>query len=540
MPNTFLGIIKIRDGIKVRKRYLLLIPVFLAIVLWLLIFIIFATPHLWREPTDSYYSSYNVKVTGLSGKEAQGTTVILVPIPASKDGNFFTPPSDKEPDFIRRLGNMTETFDNKEIIGKWVTFIAKTEKGPMLGFRTNETWLEDINFDASFVAYRFDIFDPINNGSPMLFPVENLSNFSSVPYGNYTKYTSNPNYDTYIFLSENLQRGKNVSFDVHLQAHNDPREWSGKYFGQYDNTILANVSDTGFVKVQAILEQSLPFDGPGGIAVDSSGNVYVADSGNNRFQKFNSDGKYLTQWGSQGSENGQFNYPTDAAVDSSGNVYATDTGNHRIQKFNSNGKYLTQWGSQGSENGQFNGPGGVAVDSSGNVYVADTGNHRIQKFDSNGKYLTQLGSQGSGNGQFNYPTDVAIDSSGNIYAADTGNYRADENNHRIQKFDSDGKYLTQWGSQGSENGQFNGPGGVAVDSSGSVYVADTGNHRIQKFDSNGKYLTQWGSQGSENGQFNGPGDIAVDSSGNVYVADSGNNLIQKFNSDGNYLTQWNS
>ncbi len=100
-------------------------------------------------------------------------------------------------------------------------------------------------------------------------------------------------------------------------------------------------------------------------------------------------------------------------------------------------------------------------------------------------------------------------------------------NNRIQKFDSNGGYLTQWGSYGSGNGQFNHPQGVAVDSSGNVYVADTGNNRIQKFNSNGGYLTQWGSYGSGNGQFTFPLGIAVDSSGNVYVAD---NIISAFRS----------
>ncbi|WP_269848552.1 hypothetical protein [Methanosarcina horonobensis] len=92
----------------------------------------------------------------------------------------------------------------------------------MLGFRTNETRLKDINYGVSFVADYFDIFDPINNGSPMLFPVESLSNISSVPYGEYTKYTSNPTYDTYVYLSDNLKGGENVSFFVYLSANNDP------------------------------------------------------------------------------------------------------------------------------------------------------------------------------------------------------------------------------------------------------------------------------------------------------------------------------
>jgi tripartite motif-containing protein 71 len=82
---------------------------------------------------------------------------------------------------------------------------------------------------------------------------------------------------------------------------------------------------------------------------------------------------------------------------------------------------------------------------------------------------------------------------------------------------------------GTDNGQFYDSEGIAVDSSGNVYVADTNNNRIQKFDSNGRFLTTWGSKGSGNGQFDYPGDIAVDSSGNVYVDDINHDRVQKFN-----------
>lgn len=129
----------------------------------------------------------------------------------------------------------------------------------MLGFRTNETRLKDINYGVSFVADYFDIFDPINNGSPMLFPVESLSNISSVPYGEYTKYTSNPTYDTYVYLSDNLKGGENVSFFVYLSANNDPNEWPEKYRGRYNNLLAAKVNDTGYVKVRAIMGQEVPW-----------------------------------------------------------------------------------------------------------------------------------------------------------------------------------------------------------------------------------------------------------------------------------------
>jgi sugar lactone lactonase YvrE len=251
---------------------------------------------------------------------------------------------------------------------------------------------------------------------------------------------------------------------------------------------------------------------------DQAGSIAPSQAGSYSFS---------AQWGSPGSGSGQFNQPHGVAVDSSGNVYVADYGNSRIQKFDSSGGYLTKWGGQGSGNGQFNYPSSVATDSSGNVYVADSENHRIQKFDSNGGYLTKWGTRGNSSGQFITAMSVAVDSSGNVYVADWGN-------HRIQKFDSNGRFLTQWGSPGSGNGQFNYPYGVAVDRSGNVYVTQYQNHRVQKFDSSGGYLTQWGSYGSGNGQFNQPIGMAVDSSGNVYISDRDNHRVQKF-AQGNLL-----
>ena len=264
------------------------------------------------------------------------------------------------------------------------------------------------------------------------------------------------------------------------------------------------------------------FNYPWGIAVDSSGNVYVVDSYNNRIQKFNNNGGFITKWGTQGYGNGQFRDPIDVTIDSSGNVYVTDCSNNRMQKFNSNGGFITTWGSYGSGNGQFLCPSGVTVASSGNVYVSEINNSRIQKFNSNGNFITKWGSYGTGAGQFNVPWGVAVDSSENVYVADSYN-------NRIQKFTSSGGYITKWGACCSPDGYFNVPYGVATDSAGNVFVADTYNHRIQKFNSNGLFLTKWGSNGyMEDGKFQYPEGIAVDSSGNVFVADTDNHRIQKF------------
>ena len=136
---------------------------------------------------------------------------------------------------------------------------------------------------------------------------------------------------------------------------------------------------------------------------------------------------YEAKWGTFGSGNGQFFYPLGIAVDSQGYIYVADTGNNRIQKFNSDGTFQAKWGSFGTENGQFNAPSGIAADSQGYIFVADTDNDRIQKFDSAGNFQTMWGVSGSDNGELNSPCGAAIDSQGVAYVTD-------KFNNRVQKF----------------------------------------------------------------------------------------------------------
>ena len=165
-----------------------------------------------------------------------------------------------------------------------------------------------------------------------------------------------------------------------------------------------------------------------GIAVDSSGNIYVADSGANVVRKFSSTGTSIGTIGSSGSGDGQFSLPVGIAIDSANNLYVADSGNNRIQKFNSAGTFVTKWGTNGTGNGEFSGPKGVAVDNAGTVYVADTGNNRVQLFSSSGTFIEVCGSAGSGDGQFAAPEDVSSNAAGTFF------YVVDRDNSRVQKF----------------------------------------------------------------------------------------------------------
>ncbi len=262
---------------------------------------------------------------------------------------------------------------------------------------------------------------------------------------------------------------------------------------------------------------------PRGIAVDSSGNVYVPDQ-NTRTQKFNSGGTFILEFGLPGDVPGGFVSPNKAATDAAGNVYVTDSFTNRVSKFSSTGAFISTWGGSGGSNGLFiAGAGGIAVDSANNVYVTDPGSNRVQKFTSAGVFVSAWGMAGSGDGQLSGPFSVAVDTANNVYVADTGN-------NRVQKFTATGTFITKWGTIGGGDGEFSGPQGITVDSSGTVYVADTGNNRIQKFTSTGTFIETCGSVGSGDGQFSSPQEVAVDSTGNLYVIDTGNERVQKFGS----------
>ncbi|HOT77152.1 MAG TPA: chitobiase/beta-hexosaminidase C-terminal domain-containing protein, partial [Candidatus Wallbacteria bacterium] len=263
--------------------------------------------------------------------------------------------------------------------------------------------------------------------------------------------------------------------------------------------------------------------GPINVAVEAStGYIFASDTYAHRIQKFDSNGNFISAFGSYGTGNGQFQYPTGLAVTGGGEIFVVDYGNKRVQKFMTDGTFLKAFGTAGTGDGQFQAPDGIAVDKYGAVYVTDFQNNTVQMFSSEGTFNKKWGGAGTGNGLFgtSSPKDIAVDPSGNVYVADIGN-------SRIQKFSTYGTYQTQWGTAGTGSGQFTSPHGICCDSNGHIFVSDK-SCRIQKFSSAGDFVLAWGSSGSGDGQFTDPSGICADSNGNIYVADCGNSRVQIF------------
>ncbi len=299
---------------------------------------------------------------------------------------------------------------------------------------------------------------------------------------------------------------------------------------------------------------------PTGVAVDLAGNLYIADSSNNRIRKVSS-GTITTVAGNgtQGfsgdggpATSASLYYPTGVVVDSAGNLYIADSSNNRIRKVSSG--TITTVAGNGTQGFSGDGgpatsaslyyPDGVAVDLAGNLYIADSSNNRIRKV-SSGTITTVAGNgtQGfSGDGgpatsaSLYYPDGVSVDSAGNLYIADTRNCR-------IRKVS--GGTITTFA--GNENWGFSGDGGpaasawlydphgVAVDSAGNLYIADTSNNRIRKVSGgtittvagNGAYRFSGDGGAATSASLNLPYGVAVDSAGNLYIADFGNNRIRQ-------------
>lgn len=307
-------------------------------------------------------------------------------------------------------------------------------------------------------------------------------------------------------------------------------------------------SSIGFMEGNALNSK---FNFPTGVCKDNFGNIYVADNDNHRIRKILPSGDVSTFAGSglPGNIDGiatqaRFNSPFGICVDVTGNVYVADKGNNIIRKISTDGVVSTLAGSSmGYANGignsaRFNSPFGVCVDITGNVYVADYGNHKVRKISPAGLVTTLAGSnQGfedgvSTNAKFNYLRGICIDNYGTVYVADYSN-------HKIRKISNNGFVTTIAGSTiGYVNGvgalaQFNYPSGISIDTSGNLFVVEEYNHTVRKIKGSGDVTTFAGTlPGFLDGpvaiaKFFQPCGIFVDALNDVYISDQSNQKIRK-------------
>ena len=294
------------------------------------------------------------------------------------------------------------------------------------------------------------------------------------------------------------------------------------------------------------------------VVVDENGNIYIADIYNQRIRRVTPDGMITTFAGTSyygfagdggpATEAVLYN-PTDVAVDSVGNVYIADTENHRIRKVGVDGIITTlagtRWRGFAGDGGpaieaSLDRPSGVAVDRSGNVYIADTNNNRIRRVTPDGIITTFAGGKWGLGGDggpaaeaaMDYPKDVTVDAVGNVYIADT-------DNHRIRKVGTDGIITTVAGSYWRAGGysgdggpatdaRLAAPAGVAVDAGGNLYIADTGNQCIRRVTPDGaintiagrgSYLSSGDGGPATLARLRTPSDVAVDAGGSIYIAE---------------------
>ncbi len=338
------------------------------------------------------------------------------------------------------------------------------------------------------------------------------------------------------------------------------------YVGDTSNNTIRKVTPAGVVTTLAGTAGSgastngtgtaARFNEPFGVAVDSAGTVYVADASNNAIRKVTSAGVATTfvGGGAAGTTDGtgtaaRLDEPRGVAIDSSGTLYVADYDNHLIRKVTSAGVVTTLAGSAdnaGNADGtgtsaSFRGPMGIAVDAAGTVYVADSGNRAIRKITSAG-VVTTLTLTGTA---LSEPRGVAVDAAGVVYVADYGS-------HSIRAISTSGVVTTVAGGVATPGptdasgtaARFHYPSGIAISSAGVLYVADAENDTIRAVTSAGVVTTVAGAAGRSSSadgtgaaaRFEDPFTTAVDANGVVYVADSGAHVIRRISVDGEVTT----
>ena len=250
-----------------------------------------------------------------------------------------------------------------------------------------------------------------------------------------------------------------------------------------------------------------------GVAADAKGHVFVFHRGEHPIMEFTPEGRLVRSWGE-----GLFIRPHAIRVDPEGNIWTVDNDTHQVLKMDPSGRIrmvVGRRGQSGETEETFNRPTDVAFAANGDFYVSDGYvNSRVVRFSKEGRYITAWGKKGDGEGEFNLPHSVAVDRQGRVYVGDRENYR-------LQVFDANGKFLTQWKHVGS-------PWGLDMQPDQTLFIADGHNDRILKVTLEGKVLGAFGKNGRMPGELNFVHHLGVDSVGNIFASEIKNQRVQKF------------
>jgi len=259
---------------------------------------------------------------------------------------------------------------------------------------------------------------------------------------------------------------------------------------------------------------------PGGLAVDALGNLYVADTGNDRVQKLGRNGGYLSEAGGFGWAEGQFNRPSGIATGRGLEVFVADSRNARIQVYTTQLDLAAVVGGRDAEGPISLGSlAGIALTEEGVLYVSDTDLDQIVQITTYSRADRSFGGYGYGGGSLRRPMGLAVGERGAVYVCDS-------ENDRVCVFDAFGNYEGALGEEVLLT-----PAGVCAGPEGTLFVADTGHHRVVVFDPvDGEVVAHVGGPeaGQGPGAFDSPRDVAVDEGRTLYVADTGNGRIQRF------------
>jgi DNA-binding beta-propeller fold protein YncE len=259
---------------------------------------------------------------------------------------------------------------------------------------------------------------------------------------------------------------------------------------------------------------------PYGVAVDSRGRLYVADTGIKLVFSFDfeaqSDVEKVRLVGMK--KPGRLGRPVGLAIDANDNLYVSDAIAHKIVVYGPDHEVVSAIGKYA----KLERPAGITIDNQRRrLIIADVGAHDIKVYGLDGEFLFSFGERGAGDSQFNFPTNVAVDELGRIYVVDSMN-------NRVMIFDSEGNFISKFGQVGRVAGSFARPKGIALDSEGHIYVVDSAFDNVQIFRDDGQLLLSFGEFGAEPGSFQLPAGIYIDGADRIYVSDQYNRRVQIF------------